>query len=47
MIPAGLSDDEVRERRSMSQRHKRLYGKKALKKVFIVKGKLVNIVIGD
>ena len=45
MIPAGLSDDEVREKALDEPKIQEIIGKKALKKIFIVKGKLVNIVI--
>ncbi|MDP3049122.1 MAG: leucine--tRNA ligase [Thermodesulfovibrionales bacterium] len=45
MIPAGLSDDEVRKKALNEPKTQEIIGKKALKKVFIVKGKLVNIVI--
>ncbi|OGW58394.1 MAG: leucine--tRNA ligase, partial [Nitrospirae bacterium RBG_16_43_8] len=44
-IPAGLSDDEVRKKAIDEPKIQEIIGKKALKKVFIVKGKLVNIVI--
>ncbi len=47
MIAAGLSDDEVRKKALDEPKIQEIIGKKALKKVFIVKGKLVNIVIGD
>ncbi|MBT9536869.1 MAG: class I tRNA ligase family protein, partial [Nitrospirae bacterium] len=47
MIPAGLSDDEVRKKALNEPKTQEIIGKKALKKVFIVKGKLVNIVIGE
>ncbi len=45
MIPAGLSDDEVRKKALNEPKTQEIIGKKALKKIFIVKGKLVNIVI--
>lgn len=45
MIAAGLSDDEVRKKALDEPKIQEIIGKKALKKVFIVKGKLVNIVI--
>ncbi|MCX5717534.1 MAG: leucine--tRNA ligase [Nitrospirae bacterium] len=45
MIPAGLSDDEVRKKAIDEPKIQEIISKKALKKVFIVKGKLVNIVI--
>lgn len=45
MIPAGLSDDEVRKKAIDEPKIQEIVGKKAPKKVFIVKGKLVNIVI--
>jgi len=45
MIPTGLSDDEVRKKAIDEPKIQEIIGKKALKKVFIVKGKLVNIVI--
>jgi leucyl-tRNA synthetase len=45
MLPAGLSDDEVRKKAIDEPKIQEIIGKKALKKVFIVKGKLVNIVI--
>ncbi|MFZ3123417.1 MAG: leucine--tRNA ligase [Thermodesulfovibrionales bacterium] len=45
MIPAGLSDDEVRKKALAEPKIQEITKGKALKKVFIVKGKLVNIVI--
>ncbi|MBI4683602.1 MAG: leucine--tRNA ligase [Nitrospirae bacterium] len=47
MAPAGLSDAEVQNRALDEQKIKEIIGQKTLKKIFVVKGKLVNIVIGD
>jgi leucyl-tRNA synthetase len=47
MIPLGLSDDEIKGRALEEQRIKEIVGGKTIKKVIAVKGKLVNIVIGD
>ncbi len=47
MIPATLSDDEVKQKALGEPKIKEIIGDKAIKKVFVVKGKLVNIVIGD
>jgi leucyl-tRNA synthetase len=45
MIPAGQADDEVRGKALDEPRIQEIIKGKTLKKVFIVKGKLVNIVI--
>lgn len=45
MIPAGQADDEVRKKALDEPKIQEIIKGKTLKKVFIVKGKLVNIVI--
>ena len=45
MITVGLSDDEVRGKALDEPKIQEIIRGKTLKKVFIVKGKLVNIVI--
>jgi leucyl-tRNA synthetase len=46
MIPAGTSDDGVKNIAIEDQRIKEIIDGKTIKKVIVVKGKLVNIVIG-
>jgi leucyl-tRNA synthetase len=46
MIPAGTSDDGVKNIAIEDQRIKEIIGGKTIKKVIVVKGKLVNIVVG-
>jgi leucyl-tRNA synthetase len=45
IVPAGLSDDELRQRALSSERIKKFINGKPIKKVIVVKGRLVNIVI--
>ncbi len=47
MISAGTPDDEMKKLAIDDPRIKEIIGDKAIKKVIVVKGKLVNIVIGD
>ncbi len=47
MIPSGFSDEEIKNKAAAEPRIREAIGKKSVKKVFIVKGKLVNIVIGE
>ncbi len=47
MISAGTPDDEMKKLAMDDPRIKEIIGDKAIKKVIVVKGKLVNIVIGD
>jgi leucyl-tRNA synthetase len=47
MVSAGLSDDEIKQKALEEPKIKEMILNKTLKKVFIVKGKLVNMVIGD
>ncbi|MDA8214720.1 MAG: leucine--tRNA ligase [Nitrospiraceae bacterium] len=45
-VPAGLSDDDAKQRALQEQRVKEMLDGRQIKKVVVVKGKLVNIVIG-
>jgi len=45
MIPVGIADDEIRAMALQESKIKDIVGGKAIKKIIIVKGKLVNIVI--
>lgn len=45
--PAGLSEDQIKERVFSEQKIKEILANKTIKKVFVVKNKLVNIVIGE
>jgi leucyl-tRNA synthetase len=45
MVSAGLSDDEIKQKALEEPKIKEIILNKTLKKVFVVKGKLVNIVI--
>jgi len=47
MIPVGTPDDEIKRLALDDQRIKETIGDKPIKKVIVVKGKLVNIVIGE
>ncbi|MDI6889700.1 MAG: leucine--tRNA ligase [Thermodesulfovibrionales bacterium] len=47
LIPVGISDDEIKEMALQEQRIKDIVSSKTIKKVIVVKGKLINIVIGD
>ncbi len=46
LISAGMADDEIKKIALEDQRMKEMIGSKPIKKVIVVKGKLVNIVIG-
>jgi leucyl-tRNA synthetase len=46
LISAGMADDDIKKISLEDQRVKETIGKKTIKKVIVVKGKLVNIVIG-
>ncbi|MCE5195328.1 MAG: leucine--tRNA ligase [Nitrospiraceae bacterium] len=46
-IPANLSEDEVKGKALGDARIKEITASKTIKKVFVVKGKLVNIVVGE
>ncbi|HXX56485.1 MAG TPA: leucine--tRNA ligase [Thermodesulfovibrionales bacterium] len=45
MVPQGLSDEEIKERTLAEERTREILSGKTLKKIFVVKGRLVNIVI--
>jgi leucyl-tRNA synthetase len=45
MIPAGMPDDEIKKTALEDRRTLEIIGKGTIKKVIVVKGKLVNIVI--
>jgi leucyl-tRNA synthetase len=47
MISAGTPDDEIKRMALEDKKVRDIIGTKELKKIFIVKGKLVNIVIGN
>ncbi|KAF0146263.1 MAG: leucyl-tRNA synthetase [Nitrospirae bacterium] len=47
LMPTGLSDEDIKQKALEEPKIKEATGHKAIKKVFVVKGKLVNIVIGD
>ena len=44
-VPAGSGEEEIREKALADERLKSFLGDKAPQKVFVVQGKLVNIVI--
>ena len=46
-IPTGLSDEDIKQKTLEEPKIKEAIGHKTIKKVFVVKGKLVNIVIGE
>lgn len=46
MIPAGMPDDEIKKTALEDRRTREIIGARTIKKVIVVKGKLVNIVIG-
>ncbi len=46
-IPLSLSDDKIKEMALEERKIKKFVGSKKIKKVIVVKGKLVNIVIGE
>ncbi len=45
LVPQGLPDEEVKERTMNAQKVKEILEGKTIKKIFVVKGKLVNIVV--
>ncbi len=45
LIPAGLSDDEVKQKAQNDPKISEIIGDKKIKKIVVVKGRLVNIVI--
>jgi leucyl-tRNA synthetase len=47
MISQGIPDDEIRKIALEDQKIKEIMGNRKIKKVIVVKGKLVNIVIGE
>ncbi len=47
MIPQGLSDEDIKQRTMNEPRIKEILGDKAIRKIFVVKGKLVNIVTSN
>ncbi len=47
MISVGMSDDEVKKTALADQRIQEIIGESEIRKVLVVKGKLVNIVIGN
>ncbi len=46
MVPEGLSDGEIKDKTLDEPKIKEILSGKAVKKIFVVKGRLVNIVIG-
>ena len=46
MIPVGLPDEEAKKLALADQRTREFIGEKAIRKVIVVKGRLVNIVVG-
>ncbi len=47
MIPRGLSDEEIKQTAMSDAKVLEAIGSKAIRKVIIVKGKLINLVIGE
>lgn len=45
MVPQGLADEEIKQRTMNEPRIREILGDRAIKKLFVVKGKLVNIVL--
>ncbi|HYA32319.1 MAG TPA: class I tRNA ligase family protein, partial [Thermodesulfovibrionales bacterium] len=45
MVPQGLAEEEIKERTMSEPRIKEMLEGKAIRKIFVVKGKLVNMVI--
>ena len=45
MVPQGLSDEEIKEKTLAEQKIREILEGRAVKKIFVVKGRLVNIVI--
>ena len=46
LIPAGLADDEAKERALKDSKVAEFIGGQSIKKVIVIKGRLVNIVVG-
>ena len=46
MIPVGLSEDEIKKLALGDRKTVEFVGQKPLRKVIVVKGRLVNIVVG-
>jgi leucyl-tRNA synthetase len=46
VVPAGLHDDDAKQRALQEQRIKEMLDGKQIKKVIVIRGKLVNIVVG-
>jgi leucyl-tRNA synthetase len=47
MISPGIPEDEIKEMALEEQKIREIVGTKAIRKVIVVRGKLVNIVVGD
>jgi leucyl-tRNA synthetase len=47
LIPHSISDDKIKEMALQEQKIQDIVGKKTIKKVIVVKGKLINIVVGE
>jgi len=47
MIPVGLSEEAIKEKALQERKIKDIVDSKKIKRVIIVKGKLINIVVGD
>ena len=45
MVPAGLADESLKEKALSEPKVRELLKDKAMKKIIVVKGRLVNIVI--
>lgn len=45
MVPAGLSEDAIKEKALSDEKVKGIIGIKSIRKIFVVRGRLVNIVI--
>jgi leucyl-tRNA synthetase len=46
LIPVGLTDDDVKERALKDSKVAEFVGRQSIKKVIVIKGRLVNIVVG-
>jgi leucyl-tRNA synthetase len=47
MVPVGLSDEEVKKLALEDAKTKEVLGARSVRKVFVVKGRLINIVVGE
>lgn len=47
MVPQGLSEEDIQERTLSESKIREILDGKTVKKIFVVKGRLVNIVVGD